>query len=104
MTDWRHMPDLVPVIYKQKLDFLKSKLTGIFLSVKFDGTTRYGEAMAILISFVGAGFCVQQWLVRMTLVEKSMSGEEVARELISNLSTIFGIHSDQVVGSMCHLC
>ena len=66
------MSDLVPVIYKQELDLLKGELTGMFLSVIFDGTTRHGEAMAILVRFVDAWFCVQQWLVRMQLVEKSM--------------------------------
>ena len=88
LTDRRHMSNLVPAIYKQDLDLLKSELTGMFLSVIFDGTTRYGEAMAILVRFVDAGFCVQQRLVRMQLVEKSMCGQEVARELISTLSTI----------------
>ena len=88
------------VIYKQEMDLLKSELTGMFLSAIFDSTTRYGEAMAILVRFVDAGFCEQQRLVRMQLVEKSMCVEEVAKELISSLSAIFGIRSDQVVGSM----
>ena len=43
---------------------------------------------------------MQQRLVTMQLVEKSMCGEEVARELISTLSAIFGIRSDQVMRSM----
>ena len=30
-----------------------------------------------------------------------MCGEEIARELISCLSVTFGIHSDQVLGTMC---
>ena len=68
---------------------LKSELTGMFLSVVFDGTTRYGEAMAILVRYIDAGFCIQQRLVRMQLVQKSMCGEEVARELISLLHLVF---------------
>lgn len=93
------MSDLVPVIYQQEVDLLKSELSGILLSVIFDGTTRYGEAMATLVRYVDADFCIQR-LVRMQLLEKSMSGEEVARELISFLSTMFGLHSEQVLGSM----
>ena len=100
LTDRRHMSDLVPLIYQQELDLLKSELTGMFLSVIFDGTTRYGEAMAILLRYIDAGFCIQQRLVRMQLVQKSMCGEEVARELISCLSVTFGIHSYQVLGAM----
>ena len=36
----------------------------------------------------------------MQLLAKSMTGEEVARELISSLSIAFGISSEQLVGSM----
>ena len=100
LTGRRYMCDLVPVIYQQELDTLKAELSGMFISVIFDGTTRYGEAMAILTRYIDAKFCIQQRLVRMQLLEKSMCGEEVARELISCLSTKFGLHSDQVVGSM----
>ena len=100
LTDRKYMSDLVPVRYQQEVDLLKSELSGMFLSVIFDGTTRYGEAMAILIRYVDADFCIQQRLVRMQLLEKSMCGEEVARELISCLSTMFSLHSDQVLGSM----
>ena len=39
--------------------------------------------MAILVRYIDADFCIQQRLVRMQLLERSMSGEEVARELIS---------------------
>ena len=43
LTDRRYMCDLVPVIYQQELDTLKAELSGMFISVIFDGTTRYGE-------------------------------------------------------------
>ena len=56
--------------------------------------------MAIHVRYISADFCIQQCLVRMQLLERSMSGEEVARELISCLSALFGIQPDQIVGSM----
>ena len=54
------MCDLVPVIYQQELDTLKAELSGMFISVIFDGTTRYGEAMATLTRYIDAKFCIQQ--------------------------------------------
>lgn len=54
--------------------------------VIFDGTTRLGEAFAIVLCFVDEELCIQQRLVRMQLLSKSMSGEEIARELIDTLS------------------
>ena len=70
------------------------------MSVIFDGTTRYGEAMAIIVRFVDTEFHVQQRLLRMQLLAKSLNGKELARELISCLSTTFSIQSDRLVGSI----
>ena len=56
--------------------------------------------MAILVRFIDHEFCVQQRLIRMQLLAKSMTGEEVAHELISSLSVALGISSEQLVGSM----
>ena len=47
------------------------------VSFIFDGTTRLGEAMAIVLRFF-SGWKIQQRLVRMSLLAKSMTGEEVA--------------------------
>jgi hypothetical protein len=61
------------------------------VSIIFDGTSRVGEALAILLQFVDAEWCVQQRLVRVQMLAKSLSGEELARELISVLSVTYSI-------------
>ena len=94
------MSDVIPLIHQQEVELLKMELAGKCMSVIFDGTTRYGEAIAILVRFIDHEFCVQQRLIRMQLLAKSMTGEEVARELISSLPVAFGISSEQLVGSM----
>ncbi len=83
LTNRRHMSDVVPLIHQQEMELLKTEFDGKYLSVIFDGTTRFGEAMAILVRFIDSEFCVQQRLIRMQLVSKSMSGEEVARRLLA---------------------
>lgn len=55
------------------------------MSVVFDGTTRPGEATAVVIRFIDDSFEIQQRLVRLQLLSKSMTGEEIAREIISTL-------------------
>ena len=45
-------------------------------------------------------FTIEQRLVRIQLLAKSLTGEEIARELISVLSTSLGIASQFVVGTM----
>ena len=52
MDRWR-MSDLVPFILSQEKENLKRDLAGKCLSIIFDGTTRLGEALAIVVHFVG---------------------------------------------------
>lgn len=52
----------------------------------FDGTTRLGEALSVVLRFVDEEkWVIQQRLVRLRLLAKSLCGEEIARELISIL-------------------
>ena len=68
LTDRRHMSDLVPHIVTQEKADIKAEMQGKPVSVIFDGTTRLGEAMAIVIRFVDESFVIQQRLIRMQLL------------------------------------
>ena len=59
----------------------------------FDGTTRLGEVLAVVIRFVSSELSLEQRLVRLQLLTKSLSGEEIAREII-NLFAMVLIHLD----------
>ena len=100
LTDRRHMSDLVPFILSQEVDQLKTEMNGCPVSVIFDGTTRLGEAMAIVVRFVDADFNIHQRLIRMLLLAHSMTGEEIARELINTLSVRYGISSELLLAAM----
>ena len=52
LTGRRHMSDVVPFILKDEQDKIKDAITGKNMSVILDGTTRLGEAMAVLVCFV----------------------------------------------------
>ena len=69
------------------------------VSVIFDGTTHVDEALAVLLRFVD-NFQIKQRLVGLKLLSKSMTGEELARMIISTLSTSYGIESNRLVASM----
>lgn len=66
----------------------------------FDGMTRLGEAMAVVIHFVDSDWKIQQWLVCLMHLAKSLTGEEVARELIVVLSTTLGIGTQRLLTAM----
>ena len=97
LTDRRHMSYTVPFIFTQEQAHIKEETTGKNLSVIFDGTTRLGEAMAILID---SNWQIQQRLIRFQLIAQSMTGEQVARELISALSTQYGISSSYLLAAI----
>ena len=91
LTDRRHMSDLVPFILTEKQARIKRKIEGRDVSVIFDGTTRLGEAMAVVIHFVSDEWALEQRLLQLKMLAKSMTGDEIARELISVLSTSYSI-------------
>ena len=99
LTDRCHMADVVPLIHQQELELVKNE-SQENISVFFDGTTHHGEALAIILHFVDDDWCIQQCLVCLQLLAKSMTGEEVARELISCPSVMYGISSEYLIASM----
>ena len=100
LTNRRNMTGLVPYIVTQEKADIKAKILGKSVSVIFDGTTRLGEATAIVVRFVDDSFVIQQHLIRLQLLVKSMTGEEIARELINTLSAQYSIGSDLLVAAM----
>jgi len=58
-----------------------------------------GEALIVVLWFID-GFVIKQRLVRFQTLAKSMTGEEIARELINVLSIEYGITSERLLASM----
>ena len=56
--------------------------------------------MAVVVRFVDSSFTIQQRLIRLQLLAKSMTGEEIARELINSLSVQYSVSSNLVVAMM----
>ena len=69
------------------------------MSVIFDGTTRLGEAFAIVLRFILEGKIVQR-LVKLQMLAKPMNADELAREVISVLQVAYGISSNQLLACM----
>ena len=100
LTDRRHMYDYVPFILKQEEDCIRTEINGKDVSVIFDGTSRHGEALAIILRFADDEWIVQQRLVRVQMLSKSLTGEEIARELINVLSVTYHIRSGNLLATM----
>ena len=99
LSDRRGMSDLIPFILVEEQHKIKAELQGRKVSVIFDGTTRLGEALVIILRFVD-DFMIKQRLVCFLTLTKSLTGEEIARELINVLSVEYGITPERVLASM----
>ena len=71
------MHDLIPFIFNKEWKRIKSEIEEKNVSVMFDGTTRLGEALAIIVRFVDNWHIVQR-LIRVQILVKTMTGEEIA--------------------------
>ena len=65
LTDRSHMSELIPFVQMQEEKEIKQEISEKHVSVIFDGTTRLGEALAIVIRFVDDTFAIQQRLIRL---------------------------------------
>ena len=99
LTDSSHMSELVPFISREERSRIKDEINGKFVPVIFDGTSRLGEVLAVVIRFVDNWKVIQR-LVRLEFVQKSMTGEATARELINILAVSLGIQSHLLIASM----
>ena len=77
----------------------KLKLSGRDVSVIFDGSTRLGEALGIVLRFFSEG-CIKQRLVKIAILNKSLSDEQLARELLTALSTEVEIGGSLLLAAM----
>ena len=100
LTDKRFLFDLIPFILEEEKARIKQSIQGQFLSVIFDGTSHSGEALAILVRFVNNSWIIEQQLLAIQLLSKSLTGEEIAHELVQILSVSYSISSDHLVAAM----
>ena len=92
-----NLADLLPFILQNELDHIKREINGRYVSVIFDGTTHVYEAMVVVLRFLDDS---KQHVTRLMLLAKSMTGEEVACQLLSSISAELGIGRNSVVAMM----
>lgn len=68
------MSDAIPFIASQEQANIKDELHGKDISIIFDGTTRMGEAMGIVVRYVSSEWEIKQRLVRLQLLAEYVWG------------------------------
>ena len=67
------------------------------VSVIFDGSTRQGEALAVLVRFVNEEVEIVQRLVHLHVLANSLSINELARDIITTLCTGLQIPASTII-------
>ncbi|KAK3745835.1 hypothetical protein QZH41_004304 [Actinostola sp. cb2023] len=100
LTSVPNMRQLIPFVRKEEEETIKGEISGSNVSVIFDGTTRLGEALAIVVRFITADWEIKQRLVRLQLLAKSLKGDELAREIIMVLAQQYNVQNNSLCASM----
>ena len=78
LTANTHLRQCIPIIHSKFRKDLSQELAGKDISVVFDGSTRLGEAFALVTRYVTDDLRIVQRLACLKCVEKSMSGNEIS--------------------------
>ena len=81
LTSSTNLRQLVPFILQEELSQLK-QVSDKHVSIVFDGTTHVCEAMVVVLRYVTNDWVIKQKVCLLMLLAKSMTGEEVARQII----------------------
>ena len=101
LTSESHLRELVPSVVTKEKETLKSELSQVnAVSTIFDGSTRLGEALAIVVRFVDRHWNVQQRLVRLQVLAKSLKANELAQCLIQALAVDFSIQPGALLAAI----
>ena len=72
------MSDLIPVVWKQEISRIQGEISEQDVSVIFDGTSRLGEAQAMALYFVTYVWSIEQRLIKVKLLSKSLKGDKIS--------------------------
>ena len=99
LTSQSNVRQLIPFILEEEYTMVCKELMGKDVSIVFDGTTRGGEALVVLVRFVD-NWELKGRLVRFQLVKSSVCGDELARIVIEVLHRKFDVSQSHFLAAM----
>ena len=93
----RPMLDLIPFVLQEEKRRLRSEIANKPISVVLMEPLGL-EALAVIVRYVEpTDFCILQRLVRLQIVTKSMTGEEITRQI---LSILYGVSTSHLLAAI----
>ena len=107
LTASAHLGQYISIVFKQEVERIKNELTlpgqtGMTrdVSMIFDGSTRQGEAIAVIVRFLDDNWSIIQRLVRIDICSKSVNADELAQVLNQCLSVDYGVNTNSLLAAM----
>ena len=101
LTSSTRLRQLIPSVHDKEKETLKKELSEMQgCSCIFDGSTRLGEALAMVVRFLDNAWNIQQRLVRLQTLAKSLKAEEIAQCLIKAFAVDFSIPPTNLLAAM----
>lgn len=70
LSNSMNMRQLVPFILSEELNKVKQEISGMSISIIFDGTTHVAEAFVLLVQFIGDDWELKQRVLSLRLLSK----------------------------------
>ena len=83
LTSVSNLRQLLRFVLTQEIARIKEAISGRPISIMFDGMTHVCKAMLMVVRYLKQDVC------QLMLLTKSMTGEEVARQIVSTISRNF---------------
>ena len=100
LTSLTNLTQLIPFIHQEELSRIKQEILNQPSSIIFDGTTHICEAFVVVLRYLTDDWELKQCVGRLKLLAKTMTGEEIAQQIIVILSTEFEISFNLIVTAM----
>ena len=107
LTASAHLGQYISIVSKQEVGRIKNELTfpcqtGMTRNVAmiFDGSTRQGEAIAVIVRFLDDNWSIIQRLVRIDICSKSVNADDLAQVLNQCLSVDYRVKANSLLAAM----
>ena len=107
LTASAHLGQYISIVFKQEVERIKNELTlpgqtGLTrdVSMIFDGSTRQGEAIAVIVAFLDDNWSIIQRLVRIDICSKPVNADDFAQVLNQCLSVDYGVKANSLLAAM----
>ena len=105
LTDSRHLKVFIPKIETREVEQLIEEVADQRVTIIFDGTSRLGEALVLILRWIPADFSkVEQRLVAFRTTFAHTNGTELAQLIMSVLLTTMKLQPNSIVGGARDSC